>query len=700
MHLNKNHRSWKAREGSSYPLGVSYIREEDSFNFAVYTKHATQVTLLVFSENDFVNPFYVYSFDPLINKSNRVWHCRITAETLGSARYYAYKMQGPRPQSQVEWHAFHKEKVLLDPYARAVLFPPNFSREAACRPGDNSGKAPLGIFVKEDDGFDWMDDQYQHHESDLVIYEVHIKGFTKHPNSGVKDEWKGTYSGLIEKIPYLKELGITAVELMPVYQFDPQSQDYWGYTPLNFFSPHRGYASSTEGSAPLNEFKTMVRELHKAGLEVILDVVYNHTTEGDHHGPVYSFKGIDNSTYYLINEDLADPYFNYSGTGNTLHTRNSYVRRMIMDSLRYWRKEMHVDGFRFDLASVFSRNTDGSLSFDEPPIFGMIGSDPDLAEARLIAEPWDAVGTSQLGKKFPGVIWMQWNSLFRDHVRRFVRGDNGMLTEMGRRLYGSADLFPDDLADAYHPFQSVNYINAHDGFTLYDLVSYNQKHNVANGHNNSDGAQENFSWNCGREGSEDLPPEVLELRKKQARNFCVLLFISNGTPMFVAGDEFLRTQKGNNNPYNQDNETSWIDWNFRDRHHDFFEFFKKMIAFRKNHPTLSRSRFWRKDVEWFGLNGEPDTGYYSKAVAFYLNGKTELDDDLYVMVNAYWEELIFSFQKPGPWLCIINTANPPPADFAEEDSAITAQENFSVAPRSIAVFVRKRSVDPVSDHIH
>ncbi len=686
----QNKKSWETIEGSAYPLGVTYIKEEDAFNFALYSKHATEVTLLVYNDDDFVNPLFIYQFTYLINKSNRIWHCRIKAEKLNGAKYYAYKIDGPEPHGQAAWHAFDKEKILLDPYASAVLFPPKFNRQTACVDGPNDGKSPLGIFVKAIDGFDWQDDEYISHESDLIIYELHVKGFTFHPNSEVTPELKGTYSGLIEKIPYLMELGITALELMPVYQFDIQSNDYWGYNPLNFFSPHNGYTSSKDIAAELNEFKLMVRELHKAGIEVILDVVYNHTTEGNHSGPVYSYKGIDNSTYYLINEDLADPYFNYSGTGNTLHTKNSYVRRMILDSLRYWRKEMHVDGFRFDLASIFSRNPDGSISFEEPPIFGIIGSDPDLANARLIAEPWDAVGTMQLGKKFPGVIWMQWNSLFRDDVRRFVRGDNNLVSDIINRIYGSEDLFSDDLENAYHAYQSVNYVNSHDGFTLYDLVSYNQKHNIANGHNNTDGAQENYSWNCGKEGSEDVPAEIMELRKKQAKNFCVLLFIANGTPMFVAGDEFLRTQKGNNNPYKQDNEISWINWNLKKENEDFFLFFKKMIAFRKKHPSLSRSHFWRKDAQWFGVNGKPDYSYYSKTVAFYLKGAAENDNDIYVMINAHWEALYFAFQVSGSWRRIINTGIEAPNDFIEEDVEIITSETYSVAPRSICVFISKK----------
>lgn len=361
---------------------------------------------------------------------------------------------------------------------------------------------------------------------------------------------------------------------------------------------------------------------------------------------------------------------------------------MIIDSLHYWRVEMHVDGFRFDLASVFSRNTDGSISFYEPAVLGMISSDAHLANARFIAEPWDATGMVWLGKKFPGVQWMQWNSFFRDDVRRFIRGDNGLIGQVISRIYGSEDLFPDDLLNSFHSYQSINYINSHDGFTLYDLVSYNEKHNEANGENNRDGAGENFSWNCGTEGDTNVSQEILTLRMKQAKNFAVLLFISNGTPMFVAGDEFLRTQKGNNNPYNQDNEISWIDWTFRDKNAGFFSFFKKLITFRKAHPSLSRSRFWRNDIEWFGVNKRnPDVTYTSHALAFCIKHGMENDVNIYVMVNSYVEPLTFSIQVPGKWSRIINTSYKSPNDIVSEGDEIISFSEYTLDARSIAVFV-------------
>ena len=386
-----------------------------------------------------------------------------------------------------------------------------------------------------------------------------MKGFTKNPNSGVDPSRAGTYAGLVEKIPYLKELGITVVELMPIFQRDPQEGDYWGYMPLNFFAPHAQYASTRDDDEQHLEFRNMVKAFHQAGIGVVLDVVYNHTCEGDHRGPIYSFKGFDSAGYYMLSADPANPYANYSGTGNTLNFGQGHVRKMVMDSLRYWKQEMHIDGFRFDLASVFSRNADGSLNWGDAPIFSQIAADPELGRLRLIAEPWDT-GAYQLGRGFPGVNWLQWNGRFRDDIRRFVKGDPGMVADVMRRIYGSDDLFPDNRADAYHAYQSLNFVTSHDGFTLYDLVSYNRKRNWANGNNNQDGMDDNYSWNCGHEGEEAVPSAVLALRRKQVKNFCCLLLLSNGIPMFRAGDEFLNTQYGNNNPYNQDNETGWLDW--------------------------------------------------------------------------------------------------------------------------------------------
>ncbi len=642
--------SWLSQEGSPNPLGITWIEAEQAYNFAIYSQYADSVKLLLYDRHDQVEPCFLYELDYLRNKSGRIWHCRLPLTTIGKACYYGWSLDGPPASGDSGWHAFDADKVLLDPYATSVYFPDGHEREAAARPGSNAGHAPLGVLMADEPAFDWSDERRPRHESDLVIYEMHVRGFTQRANSGVSRHKRGTFAGIFERIPYLRELGVTAVELMPVFQFDPDEHNYWGYRTLNFFTPHSEFAATDDPLLRPNEFRRMVQALHNADIEVILDVVYNHTAEGNHEGPTFNFKGIDNSSYYMFSGDLRDPYANYSGTGNTLNCGNRYVRRMILDSLRYWAVEMHVDGFRFDLASAFARNPNGSINWSDPPIFAEIRADPNLGNVRLIAEPWDAAGAYQLGESFPGMRWQQWNDRFRDDVRRFVRGDAGLVGALMYRLYGSDDLFPDDRLHAYHAYQSINYVNSHDGFTLYDQVAYNQRHNWANGHDNTDGHRANYSWNCGHEGDHDVPKQVAELRRRQAKNFCCLLFLANGTPMFLAGDEFLQTQLGNNNPYNQDNETTWLDWDLLRVNHDFFRFFRLMIAFRKAHPTLCRSRFWRKDVHWYGCHRELDMSHESRQLAYYLDGQSEQDVDLYVMINGGPTEKIFTIHEGLPRL--------------------------------------------------
>jgi glycogen operon protein len=683
--------SWAASEGSPFPLGATWVPGERACNFAIYSKHAESVTLLLYRDTDLVNPVSAYAFDYLRNKSGRVWHCRIPCTAMQGATYYAYRIDGPAPAGQFEWHVFDKDKILFDPYATALFLPPALDRVAARRPGSNVGRAPLGVIPAETAAFDWGSDTRPHHESSLVIYELHVGGFTRNPNSGVAEGARGTYRGVIDKIPYLRELGITAVELMPVFQYDASDGNYWGYDPLDFFAPHDGYLATRGATAQHDEFRAMVKALHAADIEVVLDAVYNHTGEGNHTGPVYSYKGICNSTYYLLTHTPEAPYANFSGTGNTLHCANRAVRKLIMDSIRHWAHEMHVDGFRFDLASVFTRNADGSVNAEDPPVLSDMAADPDLAALRVIVEPWDAAGIYQLGRAFPGITTCQWNGRFRDDVRRFVKGDPGMVPELMRRIYGSDDLFPDDRMDAYRPHQSVNYVASHDGFTLYDLVAYDNKRNWSNGHGNTDGPDGNFSWNCGWEGDLDTPSEVMRLRKRQVKNFCCLLLLANGTPMFRAGDEFMQTQGGNNNPYNQDNPTAWLDWARLEAHRDVFRFFKAMIAFRKAHPSLARSRFWRDDVRWYGIGPEPDLSFESRSVAFALHGTAQHDDDLYVMVNAYWQDLVFRIQEgvPGPWRRVVDTSLDSPSDIVEPgEEALLASLDYSVGSRSIVVLVR------------
>jgi glycogen operon protein len=685
--------TWEQVEGCPLPLGVTWIDADQAFNFALHAEHAESVTLLLYARSDLVNPLQTYRFDFLRNKSGRIWHRRVPITELRECCYYGYSVSG---QNAANVHSFDPQKVLLDPYAKSVFFPPDFDRGAAMREGPNAGRAPLGVLPVHRRVFDWTGDRQQHHESDAVIYELHVRGFTKNPNSGVAPSRAGTYAGLMDKIPYLKELGITIVELMPVFQRDPQEGDYWGYMPLNFFAPHAQYASTCDDDALRSEFRNMVKAFHQAGIGVVLDVVYNHTCEGDHRGPIYSYKGFDSASYYMMLSNPAGPYANYSGTGNTLNFGKGHVRKMVMDSLRYWKREMHTDGFRFDLASVFSRSADGSLNWGHAPIFAEIAGDPELGQLRLIAEPWDT-DASQLGRGFPGITWLQWNGRFRDDVRRFVKGDPGMVTEVMRRIYGSDDLFPDSRHEAYHAYQSVNYVTSHDGFTLYDLVSYNQKHNWANGHDNQDGMDQNYSWNCGHEGDQGVPSEALALRRKQVKNFCCLLMLSNGIPMFRAGDEFLNTQFGNNNPYNQDNETGWLDWSQLRTNQDIFRFFKSMIAFRKSHPSLCRSRFWREDVAWYGTGPTADLSSDSHSLAFCLHGASQNDDDIYVMINAFWKALDFHIQEGAAeeWKRIVDTGLHSPDDFS--DQGVPPQSaTYTVAPRSTVVFLRRRTPERTS----
>jgi glycogen operon protein len=677
---------WHAVEGAPNPLGLSYCAAECAYNFALYSKHATDVRLLLFTADELAAPLHVIALDPRINRSGRVWHCRVPAQVMDGAVYYAYHVDGPhRP---ADGHRFDPAKTLFDPYSKAIYFPPGYSRETARHAGSNSGRAPLGIMrTGADPQFDWSGDRRPRHTHDTIIYELHIHGFTKRVNSGIHAEARGTFAGLMRKIPYLRELGITAVELMPVFQFDPLEGNYWGYMPLSFFALHDTYGMRHDFGEEIDEFKALVKALHQADIEVILDVVYNHTAEGDATGPTYVYRGIDNTTYYLLEEDRSR-YRNDSGTGNVLNTANRYVRGMILDSLRYWVSEFHIDGFRFDLASLFTRREDGSINLDDPPIIAAIQSDPVLADVRLIAEAWDMT-SYQLGRAFPGSTWLQWNGRFRDTVRSFVRGDPGLVGALMMRLYGSDDLFPDTIIDSCHAFQSVNFVTCHDGFCLYDLVSYNTRHNEANGHGNRDGMDDNRSWNCGWEGDAGLPPEIRALRIRQAKNLFCLLMLANGTPMFTAGDEFLNTQGGNNNPYNQDNETTWLDWDLMERNGEFFRFAKAMIAFRKAHPSLGRSRFWRADVTWLGSAG--DVSPASSLLAFHLNGTGEGDDDLYVMINGQPQDAVFIIQAEGCWHLEVDTSGDAPEDIASAGAVqlFTARQAVPMPSRSVKVLVRE-----------
>ncbi|HEY7304892.1 MAG TPA: isoamylase [Bryobacteraceae bacterium] len=665
---------WSSAEGSPYPLGAIWIDEEQAFNFSIYSSSAWRARLLLFSAEDWLNPAFTYEFDIRRNKTGPVWHARVGWDLLPGARYYAYSIDGPS-------RAFRPHRLLLDPYAKAIFFPPTFDRAAAYGEESNAGKAPLGILPLPEPPFDWGEDRPPRHDNDLILYELQVRGFTMNPNSGIAAPKRGTFQGIVEKIPHLKELGITAVELMPVFEFDQTEPNYWGYMPLNFFAPHHEFSSDSSPGRQVVEFKSMVKALHAADIEVILDVVYNHTGEGDELGPIFSFKGIDCWSYYISSGDPRHPYADFSGTGNTFNCANRAVRQLIVDSLRYWVHEMHVDGFRFDLASVFSRKPAGSIDFSDPPIFGDIAEHPDLEKVRLIAEPWEGnpkypnyeLGEGRTKPHFPGNGWRQWNDVFRTTVRHFIKSDPGTLGDFVTRLYGSADLFPDSLEESCRPYQSVNYVDSHDGLTLYDLVSYTTLE----------------SWNCGeRDGDAGIDTEVMRLRKRQVKNFCCALMLSNGTPMFRAGDEFLRTQYGNENPYNVDGPLTWIDWSRLDAHRNIFRFFSKMVGFRKAHPSIGRSTFWREDVRWYGVEAGIDFSRDSHAFAFCLHGASQGDKNIYAMINTYWEPLQFNIQEWSNWTRIVDTFAQPPDDFIDErDAPIFVKRSYGVGPRSIAVFV-------------
>ncbi|MCU1326332.1 MAG: glycogen debranching enzyme GlgX, partial [Bryobacterales bacterium] len=519
---------WDRAEGTPGPMGVTWVGSLNAWNFALYSRRASGVTLLVYGRDDQTKPILEQRLDPRRNKSGRIWHFWVSAELVPGAVFYAYRVEGRHDPGA--GYCFDGDKILLDPFAPAVFFPDAYDRELAKWPGPNDGRAPLGVLPHVTPAPLPETQRPMRPSHDLIIYELHVKGFTARENSGVTNYKRGTFAGIVEKIPYLKLLGITAVELMPVHQGDPQEGSFWGYMPLNFFAPNLDYAACKTPESAAEEFRFMVDALHSAGIEVWVDVVYNHTSEGDLRGPNYSYRGIDNQSYYLLNADRSD-YRNDTGCGNTLRSDHPVVRHLVLESLLHWINRMNVDGFRFDLASVFTRKSDGGLDLEHPSLISDISSLAARYGVRMVAEAWD-IESYLLGRSFPGINWRQWNGQYRDDMRDFVRGVPGRIGSVMQRLYGSDDLFPDDLEHSYRPFQSVNFMTAHDGFCLYDLVSYNEKHNEANGHGNTDGTDDNRSWNCGWEGDTGASPEVLALRRKQVRNFFALLMLSNGTPMF------------------------------------------------------------------------------------------------------------------------------------------------------------------------
>jgi glycogen operon protein len=667
---------------------------QDGVNFSVFSKSATSVELLLFDHAEDPGPSFKILLDRRKNRTYHYWHVFVPDTGLG--QIYGYRVHGPHePEHGMR---FDPGKVLLDPYGRAVVVPETYNRVLASQPGDNCGTAMKSV-VADPRTYDWEGDLHPRHPfTRTMIYEMHVRGFTAHPNSGIVPEKRGTYAGLIERIPYLKDLGITAVELLPVYHFDEQDappgfRNYWGYAPVSFFAPHPAYSSRKDPLGPIDEFRDMVKALHRAGIEVILDVVYNHTAEGDDRGPTLSFRGFENDAYYIL-EPVRQYYANYTGCGNTLNASNPFVRRMIIDSLHYWVREMHVDGFRFDLASILTRDEEGR-PLKNPPVLWDIETDPILSGVKLIAEAWDAAGLYQVGS-FVGDSWQEWNGRFRDDVRSFLKGDRNTVSKFASRLLGSPDIYGHEERE---PEQSINFVTCHDGFTLNDLVSYNGKHNEANGEANRDGSNDNLSWNCGVEGPTD-ETTVERLRNRQVKNFFTVTLFAAGVPMLLMGDEVRRTQRGNNNAYGQDNEISWFDWGLVEEHANVLRFVKRLIAGRlqrdvsREDPQLTLNQLLQQaKVAWHGVKlDQPDWGADSHAIALTvrsLKGRFII----HMMVNAYWDKLDFEIPSVpelsgSDWMRWIDTARESPDDICSWDEAEPLRQTlYAVRPRSVAVLV-------------
>ncbi|MBP7998776.1 MAG: glycogen debranching protein GlgX [Chloroflexi bacterium] len=678
--------------GQSYPLGATVY--PDGVNFALFSQHAAAVELLLFATHDLTRPACIIPLDPKINKTFYYWH--IFVKGIDSGQVYGYRVYGPYAPER--GYRYDGKKVLLDPYTRAIVGKDIYDRHAAAAPGDNCATALKSVVVNTQ-AYDWQDDKRPTNNTNLVIYEMHIGGFTRHPSSGLPPEKRGTYAGLISKIPYLQQLGITAVELLPVHEFDEQDAqgglpNYWGYSPIAFFAPHSGYSSRRDPLGPVDEFRDMVKALHQAGIKVILDVVFNHTAEVDEKGPLLSFRGLENEGYYILDPANRGRYLNYSGCGNTFNANHSIVRRLILQCLQYWVTEMHVDGFRFDLASTMSRGEFGE-PLSSPPILWSIESDPILAGADMIAEAWDAGGLYQVGT-FIGDRFMEWNGQYRDDVRRFIKSDPGMTKRLTMRLLSSPDIYPHL---ERHTKRSVHFVTCHDGFTLNDLVAYNEKHNLANREGNNDGHNDNCSWNCGIEGpTNDRDIEALRLR--QIKNLLTILFVSQGTPMILMGDEVRRTQQGNNNAYCQNNELSWFDWQLLDTNAGLLRFTQGLIQFHQTHNIfhqiqyLSSYREWGEPyVEWHGIYlHQPDWSWESRSLAFTLR-HTLRDEFLHVILNTYWEPLTFELpplpQHEG-WHRVVDTFLPSPDDYTPPAAAaLHPSFTYTAQPRSTIILVAR-----------
>ncbi|HEY0801243.1 MAG TPA: glycogen debranching protein GlgX [Steroidobacteraceae bacterium] len=674
--------------GRSAPLGTAVSLT--GTNFSVFSQNASSIELVFFDREDDAQPSRVVTLDPAANRTGLYWHAFVPG--IQSGQLYGYRAQGPfAPDKGMR---FDGDKILLDPYARGVVVPKRYSRAAASGKGDNAATSMKSVVV-DSAAYDWEGDMpLERPASRTIIYEMHVRGFTRHPSSGLSENTRGTYAGLVEKIPYLKQLGITAVELLPVFQFDAQSApaglvNYWGYAPISFFAPHQAYCSRQDALGPVFEFRDMVKALHRAGIEVILDVVFNHTAEGNHLGPTLSFRGLENSAYYILESDPAR-FADFSGTGNTLSGNHPVVRRMILDSLRYWVEEMHVDGFRFDLAAILERGQTGNL-LPNPPVIWAIDSSPTLAGTKLIAEAWDAAGLYRVGN-FPGDNWREWNGRFRDDVRSFFRGDDNSIRAFADRVLGSPQIYGHKEREAE---ASVNFVTCHDGFTLNDLVSYSQKHNEANGEGNHDGTDDNRSYNCGVEGP-TADAEVERLRNRQVKNFLTVTLLSFGLPMISMGDEVRRTQLGNNNAYCQDNEISWFDWTLTAKHADVHRFVAILTAYRvmrgldAGFRTLSLNEVLLTGKRgWHGVKlDEPDWAFYSHSVAYSV-ARRRGNLQFHAMFNAYWEPLEFDLppaRDGETWRRWIDTSLGSPNDIVEWQAAAQVMgPTYRLGPRSIVI---------------
>jgi glycogen operon protein len=686
--------TYATRPGRRYPPGASV--EDDGVNFSVFSRHATGAQLLLYESAASPVPFQVVRLDPEVNHTFFSWHVLVV--DLPPGTHYTWRMEGPNDPQGNGWR-FDPQVELIDPWARAVNIC-GWDRWRRQREGVRPHDSPRSVVIAEE--YDWEGDApLGTPPEEMIIYELHVGGFTRDPSSGVRN--RGTFAGVIEKIPYLKSLGITHVELMPVMAFDEQDvpeqvwdlglRNFWGYSTHSFFSPHPGYCVAPEEGAHRSEFRDMVKSLHREGIGVILDVVFNHTAEGGAGGPILNLKGFGNETYYILDQIDKGIYLDFTGCGNTVNANHPFVARFILECLEYWVRSMHVDGFRFDLASALARDEEGRPMHNPPLLWGIELSDV-LAHTEIIAEAWDAAGLYQVGS-FPGYRWMEWNGRYRDSVRRFLRGDPGMIGELASRVAGSSDLYQ---ASQRLPINSVNFVTCHDGFTLWDLVSYEVKHNQTNGERNRDGTDENLSANWGVEGPTN-DAAVLSLRRRQARNLMVILFLSQGVPMILAGDEVLRTQGGNNNTWCQDNEVGWFDWALVERNADMLRFVSELVALRKRHPSLRRRRFLQgrsragarlPDIVWYAPDGgSPDWGATeSRALSFTLAAIAEGEADMHLMLNM--QSRVESFripENPGrQWHRALDTARSVPEDIlVPEEQPALATDRLQVAPYSVVL---------------